>query len=251
MNDTFLKIENNLSDVNNIEQTRENIGVYSKNEVNDTFLKIENNLSDVNNIQTARDNLDIYSKSETFYKSKCLEDIPDKDTACHNIGTLRDWEIRRVGDYKFSAVKTDHDNWLICNGRAVSRNDYKELFSLIGTSFGKGNGSSTFNLPDFRDKTIWGANNNLNNIKEAGLPNITGSLEPKGIAPLFFGSNHNCSGAISTTDKVNEYQVDFDNYRETTVGKISFDASSSNSIYGKSNTVQPASICVNIFILAK
>ena len=87
---TFLLKNNNLSDVNNIEQTRENIGVYSKNEVNDTFLKIENNLSDINNIQTARDNLDIYSKSETFYKSKCLEDVPDKDAACHNIGTLRD-----------------------------------------------------------------------------------------------------------------------------------------------------------------
>jgi microcystin-dependent protein len=42
--------------------------------------------------------------------------------------------------------------WLICDGSAVSRALYAGLFSIIGTVFGSGDGSTTFNLPDKRDK---------------------------------------------------------------------------------------------------
>lgn len=40
--------------------------------------------------------------------------------------------------------------WLLCNGKAVSRSKYKDLFSVLGTRFGKGNGRTTFNVPDKR-----------------------------------------------------------------------------------------------------
>ena len=43
-------------------------------------------------------------------------------------------------------------NWLLCDGRAVSRTTYANLFSVIGTTFGEGDGTTTFNLPDFRGK---------------------------------------------------------------------------------------------------
>lgn len=39
------------------------------------------------------------------------------------------------------------DNWLLCNGQAVSRTDYAELFAAIGTTWGTGDGSTTFNVP--------------------------------------------------------------------------------------------------------
>ena len=39
------------------------------------------------------------------------------------------------------------DNWLLCNGQAVSRTDYAELFAAIGTTWGAGDGSTTFNVP--------------------------------------------------------------------------------------------------------
>ncbi len=61
-----------------------------------------------------------------------------------------------VGDFKTSAIQSDHTGFLICNGRAVSRVAYSALFNVIGTSFGTGDGSSTFNLPDFRGK-VFGA----------------------------------------------------------------------------------------------
>ncbi len=40
--------------------------------------------------------------------------------------------------------------WLVCNGSAVSRTTYAALFAVIGTTFGIGDGSTTFNLPDMR-----------------------------------------------------------------------------------------------------
>jgi uncharacterized protein (TIGR02145 family) len=42
------------------------------------------------------------------------------------------------------------DGTLYCNGAAVSRSNYSELFTIIGTTFGSGNGSTTFNVPDMR-----------------------------------------------------------------------------------------------------
>jgi microcystin-dependent protein len=48
--------------------------------------------------------------------------------------------------------------WLLCNGSAVSRITYAALFAVIGTTFGVGDNSTTFNLPDYRDRMPIGAN---------------------------------------------------------------------------------------------
>ncbi len=47
--------------------------------------------------------------------------------------------------------------WLLCDGRAISRTTYASLFAVLGTAFGSGNGSTTFNLPDLRGRTLVGA----------------------------------------------------------------------------------------------
>ena len=47
--------------------------------------------------------------------------------------------------------------WLLCQGQAVSRSTYSSLFGAIGTTFGSGDGSSTFNLPDYRNRMPVGA----------------------------------------------------------------------------------------------
>lgn len=52
---------------------------------------------------------------------------------------------------------TTPDGWLMCQGQAVSRTTYAELFAVIGTAFGSGDGSSTFNLPDMRESVPKGA----------------------------------------------------------------------------------------------
>ena len=57
------------------------------------------------------------------------------------------------------AVATVPTGYLECNGAAVSRTTYSALFAVIGTAYGAGNGSSTFNLPDLRGEFIRGFDN--------------------------------------------------------------------------------------------
>jgi len=53
---------------------------------------------------------------------------------------------------------TAPSGWLLCNGAAVSRTTYAALFAVIGTTFGAGDTTTTFNLPDYRDRMPIGAN---------------------------------------------------------------------------------------------
>ena len=46
--------------------------------------------------------------------------------------------------------------WLLCAGAAVSRSTYSALFAIIGTTFGVGDGSTTFNLPNYTNRTPYG-----------------------------------------------------------------------------------------------
>lgn len=62
--------------------------------------------------------------------------------------------------------------WLLCQGQAVSRATYAELFAVIGTSFGEGDESTTFNIPDLREATTKGIGENPNgesHVKTGGL----------------------------------------------------------------------------------
>lgn len=51
---------------------------------------------------------------------------------------------------------TAPDGWLLCHGQAVSRTEYPALFAAIGTTYGAGDGSTTFNVPDARGEFIRG-----------------------------------------------------------------------------------------------
>lgn len=57
------------------------------------------------------------------------------------------------------AGATEPAGWLLCAGQAVSRTDYGALFAVIGTTYGTGNGSTTFNLPDLRGRVVAGRDN--------------------------------------------------------------------------------------------
>lgn len=57
--------------------------------------------------------------------------------------------------------------WLLCDGTAVSRTTYSTLFSLISTNYGVGDGSTTFNLPDYRGQFLRGQNLGSGNDPDA------------------------------------------------------------------------------------
>lgn len=109
---------------------------YTKTEADDRFLNESNNLSDLTNTATARTNLNVYSKSEA-------------DSLFQNPTQL-------VGMVAPFAMNSAPSGWLKCNGQAVSRTTYSALFNAIGTLYGSGDGSTTFNLPDLRGEFVRG-----------------------------------------------------------------------------------------------
>ncbi|QSM01235.1 minor tail protein [Microbacterium phage NoodlelyBoi] len=58
-----------------------------------------------------------------------------------------------TGEMKMWSGAAAPSGWLLAQGQAVSRADYASLFALFGTTYGAGNGTTTFNLPDMRGRT--------------------------------------------------------------------------------------------------
>lgn len=65
--------------------------------------------------------------------------------------------IGAISEYAGATAPT---NWLICDGSAISRTTYADLFNVIGTRYGTGDGSTTFNLPDLRGRVPVGKDGN-------------------------------------------------------------------------------------------
>ena len=63
--------------------------------------------------------------------------------------------------------------FLECNGAAVSRTTYAALFAVISTTYGAGDGSSTFNLPDLQDKVTVSKSNNKTLASTGGAETVT------------------------------------------------------------------------------
>lgn len=67
-------------------------------------------------------------------------------------------KIGHIGDIIAFYGSTAPEGTLVCNGAAISRTTYSELFGVIGTTAGAGDGSTTFNLPDLRGLFLRGLN---------------------------------------------------------------------------------------------
>ena len=147
-----------------------------------------------------------------------------------------------VGTVIAFAANSAPDGYLLCNGSAVSRTTYADLYAKIGTTYGSGNGSTTFNLPNLTDKFIQGSGT-AGTSMSAGLPNITGNISAHD------GRKGNQSkGAFALVS--NQGRGDRDT-GTADIGNIlyySFDASRSSSIYGASTTVQPPALTMRMYI---
>lgn len=148
-----------------------------------------------------------------------------------------------VGAVVAFAGSTSPAGWLLCDGSAVSRATYAALFSVIGTTYGSGDGSTTFNLPNLTDRFIQGSAT-AGTVKSAGLPNITGFVRtvnsPTG------ADNPGAFNVVNETWTVKNAQgtgTDTTPYQSA-----NFSASRSNSIYGNSATVQPPAVTMRYII---
>lgn len=81
--------------------------------------------------------------------------------------------VGTVFDYAGSSAPS---LWLFCYGQAISRTTYAALFSAIGTTYGVGDASTTFNLPDMRGRVVAGRDN-MGNASADRLTNQTNSVE--------------------------------------------------------------------------
>ena len=94
--------------------------------------------------------------------------------------------------------------FLECNGAAVSRTTYSALFAIIGTTYGAGDGSSTFNVPDLQDNVAIGKSNNkalgstggANTVTSTG--NVGGSTANASLSTPQIASHSHSQGAVGT-----------------------------------------------------
>lgn len=77
------------------------------------------------------------------------------DTGTSWIPTSPGPPVGSISEYAGPSDPTDPDGvkrWLVCDGRAISRTTYSGLYTVVGITYGSGDGSSTFNLPDLRQR---------------------------------------------------------------------------------------------------
>ena len=115
-------------------------------------------------------------KSDTYTKEEIDEKL-DNPTITGDtlpVGSVVEW----------TGTQTPQ-NWLLCDGREVSRTTYSELFAAIGTVWGAGDGSTSFNIPDYRDKFVLGAGGDVDLAETGGEKEVT--LTVKQIPPHSHG----------------------------------------------------------------
>lgn len=85
-------------------------------------------------------------------------DIDDYlETLCAALQVKQSMSTLPIGSIMAFAGETLPDGWLWCDGDVISRTTYADLFAVIGESYGVGDGSTTFELPDGRGGTMVGA----------------------------------------------------------------------------------------------
>lgn len=112
------------------------------------------------------------------------------------------------------------EGWLECNGQAVSRTTYSALFTAIGTTWGSGDGSTTFNIPDLRGEFLRGWDNG----RGVDSGRLLGSYQTGEIS-----AHWHLNGAAHQTNDSNG--VAWTPYGRTSIGKSSRTAGLSSSSF--------------------
>lgn len=147
----------------------------------------------------------------------------EADSAWITLGTLDESAgtfsqsavILPAGAVQVFAMSSAPTGWLSCDGTAVSRSTYSGLYSAIGTTYGSGDGSTTFNLPDLRGEFIrgWDAGRGIDSGRSFGSSQ----------ADAFKSHNHNVSysaaeGGSGAGSLLQNYNAGLTNRITETVG---------------------------------
>lgn len=112
------------------------------------------------------------------------------------------------------------NGWLLCDGRAVSRTEYAELFKAIGTKHGSGDGSTTFNLPNSKGRTLVGKDSTDTDFNELGKTGEGTAKDKIKVAGTYYGlvdtkivsgTGYGGQGLVSVTKNTSESAQNLDN----------------------------------------
>lgn len=140
-----------------------------------------------------------------------------------------------TGDIKWTAKTAASAGWLVADGTAVSRITYADLFAEIGTVYGSGNGTSTFNLPDYTGRFVLGADG-------AHAQGSSGGSEERtlGIAQVpghAHSINHDHPAATSGAGGSHDHALNR-NHADGTASSVVREASASGAVVGSRSMVQ-------------
>ena len=145
-------------------------------------------------------------------------------------------------------------DWLACDGTAISRTTYSALFVVIGTTWGVGNGTTTFNLPDLQGRVLAGveatatrlttANPDDSNITSTVVGSTGGNQYPQLHTHTQNAHSHNENSAINSYI-CNSYVAGSNAFLQlgmTGQATTSVTATNQNALTGGSGNVQPTAI---------
>jgi microcystin-dependent protein len=100
--------------------------------------------------------------------------------------------IMPTGSITPYAGSTAPTNWLLCDGTAVSRTTYADLFTLFGTTYGAGDGTTTFNLPNLKGRMPVGRDSGQTEFdtlgETGGAKTHTLTQAEQATMPVFYGN---------------------------------------------------------------
>ena len=120
-----------------------------------------------------------------------------------------------LGQILLYAGADEPDGWLICDGRAVSRTTYQDLYEIIGDYYGGGDGSTTFNLPDYTGRAPLGQDDEYPVGQAGGNPTevMTEARMPGHDHALLFAAvpNHSHTGNVTSISVSGNYSGNTNN----------------------------------------
>ena len=140
--------------------------------------------------------------------------------------------------------------WHLCDGTAVSRTTYKDLFNVIGTNFGVGDGSTTFNLPELRGEFLRGAGTNSHT--DQGNGGAVGEHQDATEMPWIVGGGSSLAVRYTNTgtkDPASDYKnMDSTQGTGKWKGSQSFTVDSTNDSTPITYSTRPTNTSVNYII---
>lgn len=160
-------------------------------------------------------------------------------------GTL--WADCPVGTINAYGGTTAPEGWLLCEGQALSRTDYADLFAVIGTSFGSGDGSTTFNVPDLRGEFLRGAGTNSHSGQGNG--GVVGEHQDATVHINNYNVENSSTNWMTPNTNVRNIDTSVSNtmYSNMSAG----DQVQSATVDGARYTARPTNTSVNFIIKAK